>query len=263
MRLPFLRNKDKAPAAAARPAMGGDEAQVQAARTKARQRLVGALVLLVVGVVGFPVLFETQPRPLPVDTPILVPEGTPARVTAVPAASLPAVARPLPTLPPDAGTESAAAPGKAAVASAASAASAVVAATQTASAAAPRASGATAASPAPTLASKPAIIALPVAAKPTPTAPAASAPGKAVADLPAASGGRYIVQVGAYNDMERMKAARAKLEKLGFKSYTQDVDSPTGKRTRVRVGPYGSRQEADAIAVKVKAAGLQAVILSL
>ena len=56
---------------------------------------------------------------------------------------------------------------------------------------------------------------------------------------------------------------RASVEKLGFKSYTQDVDTATGKRTRVRVGPFASRQEAEAAAGKLKAAGMQANILSL
>lgn len=267
MPIPFLRNKDKAPAAAPRAAVGGDEAQVLAARTQARQRLVGALVLLVAGVIGFPILFETQPRPLPVDMPILVPQGTPARVTAAPAPSSAAVARPLPTLPPDAGTESAVVPGKpgAATPSPAASAAVAVAAAQPASAAAPKATAAAAPGSAPSAAPKTALATTPapVVTKPALPAAAASAAVKPSAESPAASGGRYVVQVGAYNDLERMKAARAKLEKLGFKTFTQDVDSPTGKRTRVRVGPYGNKQEAEAVAAKVKAAGMQAAILSL
>ncbi len=83
----------------------------------------------------------------------------------------------------------------------------------------------------------------------------------AAAPVPAA--GRWVVQVGAYNDAERLKAARAKLQKLGYTSYTQEVDSSTGKRTRVRVGPYKTRAEADAVAARVKTAGLQAAVLSL
>ena len=47
--------KDKAPGAAASPADEGGP--VQAARTRARRRLVGAVVLLAAGVVGFPLLF--------------------------------------------------------------------------------------------------------------------------------------------------------------------------------------------------------------
>ncbi|KPF50541.1 hypothetical protein D621_12780, partial [beta proteobacterium AAP51] len=81
MRLPFFRSKpDAEPQRAAAPraergrgtsaeALPGD---VELARRRARQRLVGALVLLLVGVVAFPMLFETQPRPLPVDIPIRV-----------------------------------------------------------------------------------------------------------------------------------------------------------------------------------------------
>ncbi len=252
MRFPFFRSKDKAPAPAARPAMGGDDAQVRAARTRARRRLVGALVLLVIGVVGFPLLFETQPRPLPVDTPILVPEGTPARVTAAPAAA----ARPLPTLPPDAGTESAVTPVQIGGAAAASAPMQTAAA-QPAPAPALRAEPASAPTPKPALVTKPALQSTPVAV----VAPAKPAAEPATAASTAA--GRFVVQVGAYNDMDKLKAARSKLEKMGYKSYTQDVDSPTGKRTRVRVGPYASKQEADAVAAKLKAAGMQTAILSL
>jgi DedD protein len=72
-----------------------------------------------------------------------------------------------------------------------------------------------------------------------------------------------VVQVGAYNDAERLKAARAKLQKLGYASYTQDVDSTTGRRTRVRVGPFNTRAEADAVAARVKTVGLQTAVLAL
>jgi DedD protein len=251
MRFPFFRPKDKAPPPAARPSVVGDDALVQAARTQARRRLVGALVLLLIGVVGFPVLFETQPRPLPVDIPMLVPDGTPARVTA----AQPVVARPLPTPPPDAGAESAAAPvplGVAASAAVPVAASAPASTPRAASAAVPRLEPA--AKPAPKTAA---------AATSSPVPVAAEAPVKPAPEPAAATGGRFVVQVGAYNDIERLRAARVRLEKLGYPSYTQDVDSPSGKRTRVRVGPYASKQEAEAVAVKVKAAGMQAAILSL
>jgi DedD protein len=245
MRFPFFRSKDPAPAPAARAGLGGDESVVQAARTQARRRLVGALVLLLIGIIGFPLLFETQPRPLPVDTPILVPEGTPARVTA----PAPVAQRPPPVIPPDAGTESAVVPVQLAAASSPSVHSVP--------------------SPASTAAPPPAApvappAAAPAASKPSPAAVAAKPAKPAPEPAPAAApSGRFVVQVGAYNELERMKAARARLEKLGFKSYTQDVDTASGKRTRVRVGPFATRQEAESVAAKVKAGGLQAAILTL
>ncbi len=62
---------------------------MELARTRARRRLVGALVLLAIGVIGFPVLFETQPRPLPVDTPIELPPHDAAVQRPAPAPALP------------------------------------------------------------------------------------------------------------------------------------------------------------------------------
>ena len=259
MRLPFLRAKAPAnePAQLRRTAAAGVQAEgpVQAARTQARRRLIGALVLLAAGVIGFPVLFETQPRPLPVNTPILLPEGTPARVAE------PANPRPLPAppaLPPDAGNEVPATPAVAAsVPPVSPAPASAVAAAAKPVAAAPVVSTPKAAAvpPEPTVPAVPAVPAVPVLAPPKPTPPPSAPAAEAT--------GRFVVQVGAYNDVERMKAARQKLEKLGFKTFTQDVDTATGKRTRVRVGPFGSRQDAEAVATKVKAAGMQAAILSL
>ena len=76
MALPsFLRRKDSKPAAPppAADRAPDDTGPVQQARVRARRRLIGAVVLLAIGVVGFPMLFETQPRPLPGDIPIELP----------------------------------------------------------------------------------------------------------------------------------------------------------------------------------------------
>lgn len=253
MRLPFFSSKAADAAPAGRSAPGADD-DPQALRVRARRRLVGALVLLVVGVVVFPLIFETQPRPLPGNTPILLPEGAPARVAGtVGGAALPASAG-RPVLPADAGTEGPAAPASAAAAPAlAPSQVSPPAAARAASVAAPASAAVARAEPKP--ATKPTTKPEP-AAKPEPKTDAKPAPEVGAA-------GRFVVQVGAYNDLDRLKAARARLEKLGYKSYTQDVESSTGRRTRVRVGPFATRQEAEAVAAKVKAAGLQAAILSL
>jgi len=221
-----------------------DDAAIAAARTQARRRLVGALVLLALGVIGFPLLFETQPRPLPQDTPIVVAADA---LRTAPAATAPAPARPLPVtpvtpvtpaLPADAGVEP------------------VVPASAPLVAAAAMPKSASAPPPPPPPATKPPVA---VAASPK---PAASAPRPPPAAATPATG-RWVVQVGAYNDTERLKAARAKLQKLGYDSYTQDVDSATGRRTRVRVGPFNTRAEADAVAARVKTVGLQTAVLAL
>jgi DedD protein len=278
MRLPFMRPKDDPAAPRGRPGAAplGDDALVQAARTRARQRLVGALVLLAVGVIGFPLLFDTQPRPMSPDVPIEVmrPDSS-----AAPRATQSAPLKPIPlNLPPaDAGVETAS--GAAVVVAAASAPSAAARATPPAPAAqsavapvvvgaAPRVAASAAgkaSAPAPRAAAASAVAAVvrPVAASaPRPGALAVAAP--AVPAASAATGpGRFVVQAGAYTDAAKLREARQKVEKLGLKTYTQVIDTEAGKRTRVRVGPFTTRQEADAVAAKVKSAGLQANVLTL
>jgi DedD protein len=113
--------------------------------------------------------------------------------------------------------------------------------------------------------------------KPAPAPEAARAKalleGKAVADAkptpalartdPAREGGRFVVQVGAFADAAAAREMRAKVEKLGLKSYTQVVETSSGNRTRVRAGPFDSRDEAEKALAKAKAAGLNAVVLTL
>ena len=85
----------------------------------------------------------------------------------------------------------------------------------------------------------------------------------AAASEPKAGTPRFVVQAGAYSEAGALRDARQKVEKLGLKTYTQVIEGDTGKRTRVRIGPFATRQEAEAVAAKVKATGLQASILAL
>ncbi|HNO43550.1 MAG TPA: SPOR domain-containing protein, partial [Ottowia sp.] len=47
---------------------------IDSVRRRARHRLVGAAVLVLLAVIGFPLLFDTQPRPVVVDAPITIPD---------------------------------------------------------------------------------------------------------------------------------------------------------------------------------------------
>lgn len=253
MRFLFLRSKTAS--TDDRPAPAAEPGSVQTARIHARRRLAGALVLLLVGVAVFPVLFETQPRPIAVDTPIVMP----TRDTA-PAARGSAAPAPVNVLPADAGIE-----GPAALP--ASAASEPV---PTRLAQVQAQADAPAAPPTGVLAPNAARPVVP-AAKP---AAAASRPddgararalleARTAASAPAAASLRFVVQAGAYSEPGALREARQKVEKLGLKTYTQVIESDSGKRTRVRVGPFATRQEAEAVAAKVKAAGVQASVLAL
>jgi len=72
-----------------------------------------------------------------------------------------------------------------------------------------------------------------------------------------------VVQVGAFTDPATLRDARARVEKLGLRTYTQVVEVDGVPRTRVRVGPFATRDEASAAANKLKGAGLPANVLAL
>lgn len=75
--------------------------------------------------------------------------------------------------------------------------------------------------------------------------------------------GRFVVQVGAFADADKAREARSKVERAGMKTYTQVVDTRDGKRTRVRVGPFADRAEADRAAARIRALSLSASVLTL
>ena len=82
--MPFFklrRGQDKS----APPAGAASQVQsVEVVRKRARHRLIGAAVLVLIGVAGFPLLFDTQPRPVAVDLPIEIPGKNAPKPLAVP-----------------------------------------------------------------------------------------------------------------------------------------------------------------------------------
>ena len=96
--------------------------------------------------------------------------------------------------------------------------------------------------------------------KRSPTSVTSSAPTAAAVN---ADENRFIVQVGAFADADKAREARSKLERAGMKTYMQVVDTKDGKRTRVRVGPFTTRGDADKAAARIKGLDLPASVLTL
>ncbi|WP_235033883.1 SPOR domain-containing protein [Pantoea sp. 18069] len=251
-------------------------------RSRARHRLIGAAVLVLVGVVGFPLLFDTQPRPIPVDIPIEIPDrghvaplmvpgetaaqagqtGTsssvathasldqgeeifepqPSTPVAPPRAAVSPV--PMPPVPPQIAPAAPKPPAKV-------------------EPAAPK-------PPVKTEPPKPQPVPkveAPARPKPEPKPEAkpdeaararALLEGRSTAD---AGNERVVVQVGAFGDADKAREVRARLEAAGLKAFTQTVTTKDGQRTRVRVGPFNSRAEADKAAARVKGLGLPASVI--
>lgn len=220
---------------------------IEAMRKRAKHRLMGAAVLLLAGVLGFPLLFDKQPRPIAVDTPIEIPDRNKVKPLNIPASAV----------KQDDAPDLAATPASAPVATAAAAAPNVD--------AKPPAAPATAASQVSQATAKADDKLPPMPAAKADEAAKAQAlldgrdPGKK-AD---ASEGRFVVQVGAFSDAKRAQEVRLKVEHEGLKTYTHVAQTKEGERIRVRVGPYGSKSEAEKAAAKIKRLNLPAAILTL
>jgi len=217
---------------------------VEALRRRARHRLMGAVVLVFVAVVVFPWLFDSQPRPVLVDTRIVIADRQSTPVLA-PGVVVPAQQQPAVALMPAASQVPAHAslePGEEEVLPSAAAAS----------------SAPFRAAPAVPVAVAPAS----AAAKPMLDAQRAAAllEGRSATDPV----GRLVVQVGAFAENDKVQEVRRKLEAAGIKTYVQTVQGRDGKPvTRVRVGPFDSRAEADKAAAHVRLLSLPASVILL
>src|SRR5687768_7481045 len=92
---------------------------IEAMRRRAKHRLIGAAVLVLLAVIGFPLLFDTQPRPISVDIPIDIPDRNKAKPLVAPAqsgAAQPAAPASLASTPAPAPVRAASVPAVAAVA---------------------------------------------------------------------------------------------------------------------------------------------------
>jgi DedD protein len=86
------------------------------------------------------------------------------------------------------------------------------------------------------------------AASAAPTAPASNA------------GGQYVILIGAFSNPANVKQLQGKIGELGIKVYTEPLVSPEGKKTRVRAGPFTSREAADKALDKLKRIGVNGVV---
>jgi DedD protein len=78
---------------------------------------------------------------------------------------------------------------------------------------------------------------------------------------PAAAGGKFVIQVAALATQDKVNELRNKLNAAGIHSYTQKIATQAGERTRIRVGPFGSRDEAERMGARIKKLGLNATIV--
>jgi DedD protein len=226
--------------------MSENDAQLEL-KKRARRRLVGAIALAVLAAIVLPMVMDQEPKPTAQDIQIRIPSQEAGSFTS---RILPVKPGATPTpLPPAAVPE--ARPSE------------------------PPAAKAQAEAPAAAPAKPVVAVAPPVApAKPAPAKPAEKAPAKAVektAEKPASKangkaepaqngGDQWIVQIGAYRDAGNVRNLQAKVKEQGYNSYTEPLVSEGVKKTRVRAGPFPSKEAAEKAQERLKRIGVDGIV---
>ena len=191
-------------------------------KKRARRRLVGAIVLVITVAVLLPMVLDSEPKPLSQNVAIHIPSPDSAEYK-------PKAAPPVPDTRPIKGMpEPAAKPDTTA--------------------------GKSEAPVTP--------IADPAPAKDASKATAERQKDKATpkdataSDTAATASGAYVVQVAALADASKAKQLEKQVAGTGLKTYTEVINTQSGERTRVRVGPYATREAAETARAQLKKAGL-------
>ena len=225
----------------------------QQLRKRARRRLIGAIGLVTIVAVFLPMVLDHEPKPVSQDISIRIPapdsgiftskiapipSGAPdAKAPAVPAGSEPVKSEPPKTV--------------------------VVASSAKQAAELPPANDTEAAPPKKAVSGQTKPHTKLVPAPSGKTAPASAAVEKPKAPQPAETktAGGFVVQVAALNDVAKAKQIQSQIAAAGVKSYTEMVPTAKGNVTRVRAGPFASRDEADKMREKLKGMGLNGNIV--
>lgn len=234
-------------------------------RRRANRRLLGASVLLLIAIVAVPMFLEREPPPLPDNVDVRIPpvEGTKfdpkfpdgKKAAADKPAEIASISEPT-------GAQAGAAATTTPVPAPAGAPAAPVAAAVPEKAPAkPATSDATNGKPAAAQLAKPAD----KPAEKSPAKVAEKAPAKAAtaSPEPGRKSGQLVVQVIAVRDPAAAKQAYDRAKSLKFPVYTEKIDVSNGVVTRVRVGPYDSKQAAEAARGKLAQAGFEAKVVTL
>ncbi|HEY8606798.1 MAG TPA: SPOR domain-containing protein [Noviherbaspirillum sp.] len=262
----YSRAEEDSKAARSRRSGGRSRGKEEAAdpvlpeKKRARRRLIGAVALVLAAVIGLPMILDTEPRPLGDDIVIQIPSKDKPATPAAPAPAAPVAGD---GKSPDVSAgldereevmEPASAPPKAA---------------PTASARPEAAAG----RPEPKKESeKPA--AAPAVAKaerkPEPKPAEASQEdarakalleGKPDPKAEKKDSTKYVIQVAALATKDKVNELQAKLKTAGIKSYTQTVATASGERTRIRVGPFPSKDEAEKVRARIVNIGLNGTLV--
>ena len=71
------------------------------------------------------------------------------------------------------------------------------------------------------------------------------------------------MQIGAFKDVDNAQQIAVRMKEAKLPVYTDNIATKTGSVTRVRVGPFNRKEQADAALAQVKLAGADGKIVLL
>ncbi|MDX2217850.1 MAG: SPOR domain-containing protein [Burkholderiales bacterium] len=245
-------------------------------KRRGRHRLIGAITLAVLAVVIIPMVLDSEPRKVSKDLPLSIPakEGlpplpAPAPETAKPAVEAPDAAKTAAADAPATPAATAAAVDKPADKDSAKAPQKPTekAADKAVDKPAERVAAKVAEKPAEKSADKSAQTAKVAESKPAQKAEKtdtkASAKTEKVSEKSANKAEGFAIQLGAFSDAEKLAALKAKMKTAKVPVFTETVKTASGSLTRLRAGPYKTREQADKALVQVKKAGVDGQVIPL
>ncbi len=212
-------------------------------KKRARRRLVGAIVLVTAVAVVLPMVLDSEPKPVNQNINIQIPSPDAGVLSAPPTplkpadpavAAMPAKSEPVAAAPVVAPKESKSEVVETAKPEAKAEVKAEVKPPEVKSE--PKAEAKP--EPEPKAEAKP-------EAKAAPKAEPAKAKSTTKEKPKAPTTGGFVIQVAALSDTAKAKELQAKIAGAGLKAYTEVVQTSKGPVTRVRVGPYNSREAAE------------------
>jgi len=244
-------------------------------KKRARRRLIGAIALVTVVAVFLPMVLDHEPKSVSQDISIQIPsqnagiftskivpvvpggDGKAGAAPETPVAAAPVTPEPAKLAAP--AVKESAAPARESTPPAAKPApvAAKAAAAEPKAKAKPDSEAAPAKEPVPETKAKP-------KAKANASTDSEAAPAKEAAPKEKAKAvksesrdsGAFVVQVAALTDADKARQLREQIAGAGVKAYTEVVPTAKGSVTRVRAGPFGSREAAEKARDRLKELGL-------
>ncbi|OWW18972.1 SPOR domain-containing protein [Noviherbaspirillum denitrificans] len=230
-------------------------------KKRARRRLIGAVALVLAAVVGLPMVLDSEPKPLADDIAIQIPSKDKPVAGAAARADMPAASKVAASASLDAKEEVVEAP--------AAPASAEKKPEQPAAEQHKPKDDAKASTDSGHKAADKAAVVAKAEPKSTESHDKTDDSARAKALLegkpdPKAAekkAGKFVIQVAALATKDKVDELQGKLKGAGIKSYTEKIATASGDRTRIRVGPFTSKEDAEKARAKIVKLGLNGTLV--